>query len=79
MESLLTKKKILIQTRSQLNKQLDQIREDIIQIQFNISKQCKKDNNSHKWITEREEGPYGERFTFCSECGINYYGDYFHF
>jgi hypothetical protein len=40
MESLLTKKKLLIETRSQLNKQLDQIREDIIQIQFNISKQC---------------------------------------
>ena len=79
MESLLTKKQQLIETRRQLNNQLDKIREDIIKTQYNISKQCKKDNNGHKWVNEREEGPYGERFCYCSICGIDSNGDYFHF
>lgn len=25
----------------------------------------------HKWITEREKGPYGEKFTFCKCCKIS--------
>ena len=29
---------------------------------------CEIKNNGHKWITEREEGPYGERFTYCKLC-----------
>tara|TARA_X000000950_G_scaffold265505_1_gene339858 strand:+ start:460 stop:714 length:255 start_codon:yes stop_codon:yes gene_type:complete len=45
---------------------------------YKIVEQCKIKNNGHKWISEREEGPYGERFTFCERCKISYYGDYFH-
>ena len=45
-----------------------------------IAKLClKENNNDHTWTTEREDGPYGERFTFCEKCGIDYYGGQFHF
>ena len=45
-----------------------------------IAKLClKENNNDHKWTTERDDGPYGERFTFCEKCGIDYYDGQFHF
>ena len=44
-----------------------------------IAKTClKENNNTHLWITETEDGPYGERFTFCEKCKIDYYGGHFH-
>mgnify|MGYP001404587841 CR=1 FL=1 len=36
-----------------------------------IAKNCEKEG--HKWITEREEGPYGERFTYCEKCRCDSY------
>jgi len=41
-----------------------------------IKKQCIK--NGHKWVTEREKGPYGEKFTFCKLCKIKLYGNSFY-
>ena len=79
MESLLTKKQRLIKEKNDLIKQLEIVKKEIVDNNFDISKQCKKDNNGHNWVNEREEGLYGERYTFCSECGIDYYGDYFHY
>ena len=38
-----------------------------------ISKKCEKINGSHEWISEREEGMYGERFTFCKHCRVDIY------
>ena len=38
-----------------------------------ISKKCEKINGSHEWISEREEGIYGERFTFCKHCRVDIY------
>ena len=29
---------------------------------------------NHEWVTERESGMYGEKFTYCKNCGINRYG-----
>jgi hypothetical protein len=33
---------------------------------------CSKKEGGHEMITEREEGLYGERFTYCKRCGYNY-------
>ena len=38
-----------------------------------IIKKCKINNKGHEWITERESGMYGEKFTFCNKCGVDYY------
>lgn len=26
---------------------------------------------NHEWVTEREQGIYGEKYTYCKNCGIN--------
>jgi|SaaInlStandDraft_7_1057024.scaffolds.fasta_scaffold228419_1 hypothetical protein len=79
MEGLLFKKQKLTEEKKNLLKQLENIEKDMKNNNYQIANQCKKDNNGHKMVNERDEGLYGERYTFCSECGIDYYGDYFHF
>ena len=54
------------------------IEKEIENKEIEISRICKSVNNGHDWITERESGPYGESFTFCKQCKIDYYGRYFH-
>ena len=52
-------------------------------IQF-CEKEIEKLNNlivqncDHEWITERESGQYGERWTFCKKCRIDKYDNYIH-
>lgn len=71
------KKQLIIDQYDQINK-LELIKKNIIKKNYEIANMCKKINNGHIWITEREEGPYGERFTYCKICNIDYNGDYFH-
>lgn len=33
---------------------------------------CKKVNNGHVFISEKEQGPYGETFHYCKICGYEY-------
>lgn len=40
----------------------------IKQIDLHIRNKCPK----HNWVTEREEGMYGEKFTYCTICGSDY-------
>lgn len=54
------------------------IEKEIENKEIEISRICKSVNNGHEWVTERESGPYGESFTFCKKCKIDYYGGYFH-
>lgn len=35
-------------------------------------------NCDHEWITERESGQYGERWTFCKKCRLDRYGGFIH-
>ena len=44
------------------------IEQQIENIQTQIYKLCNIKNNGHKWIREREEGPYGETFFYCEYC-----------
>ena len=43
-------------------------------------KKCIEKNGEHEWISEREEGLYGERFTFCKYCRVDIYDNtYLHY
>ena len=51
---------------------------DINKKNYEIANLCKIENNGHKWITERETGPYGEKITYCKICKIDLYQNSFH-
>lgn len=75
MDNNLTKKReLLIKKQIETEKILQNIKQQILNTNYEISNKC-----IHKWITEREDGPYGERFTFCEKCRISNYGDYHHY
>lgn len=74
MEKLVEKRELLVKKRLETERLLQNIKQDILNTNYAISKNC-----THKWITEIEEGPYGERFTFCEKCRISNYGDYHHY
>lgn len=71
--------------QSDINQKVKMIEDEIIKnnniinniIEINNKLEIKKNeiikNNciNHKWITEREKGPYGEKFTFCKYCKIS--------
>ena len=44
------------------------IQTKIDDLQNQIYKNCVKKNNGHKWIREKEMGPYGETFYYCELC-----------
>ena len=52
---------------------------EVIKTQYKLSDLCLKNNGKHEWVTEIEDGPYGERFTYCKKCKIDIRGDYFHY
>lgn len=75
---LTEKKELLYLHKKNLESQLKKTENDIQYNLMQISMECSRVNNGHIWITEREEGPYGERFTYCKVCKINNYLDYHH-
>ena len=65
MDKIYEKKAKLEKTKQELFsqiKQIDNILEEINQV---IIINC-----IHEWINEREEGMYGEKFTYCKKCNI---------
>lgn len=50
-------------------KKINQTKNLIKQINRQIRKTCP----SHNWKTERESGMYGEKFTYCTICGSDYF------
>ena len=77
-DELLNKKKELIKEKYDLIKKLKLKEEEIKNNKNDMAKLCKKINNGHKWITVRENGPYGEKFTYCKICKIDLYQNSFH-
>jgi hypothetical protein len=53
------------------------IKEKIRKTNFLISKKCIHENKKHVWITEREPCMYGEKYTYCKNCKVDYYDRYF--
>ena len=72
-------KSSLIEEKYRCLQRIKEIESSIKEKNYQISLICKKENNGHIWKTEREDGPYGERYTFCEKCYIDYYGDYYHY
>ena len=77
-DEILNKKNELVREKYELIKKLKLIEEEITSKKNDIAKLCKTINNGHKWITVRENGLYGEKFTFCKFCKINLYGNSFY-
>lgn len=78
IELLNNEKQQLIKDKTNYLTMVKNIEKEIENKEREISRICKSVNNGHKWITERESGLYGENFTFCQQCKIDYYGGYFH-
>lgn len=53
--------------------EIDNLKKRIKEINYLISKKCLHKNKKHEWITEREPCMYGEKFTYCKNCKIDYY------
>tara|TARA_B100000424_G_C22716918_1_gene389727 strand:+ start:455 stop:676 length:222 start_codon:yes stop_codon:yes gene_type:complete len=67
-EDLLQQKDELIELKYEYAEKIRSIEQQIENIQRQIYKQCVVKNNGHKWIREREDGPYGETFFYCEYC-----------
>ena len=78
-DDLNNKIKKLLNEKYECELRIKLLDKEVIKTKYEISKKCLIINKKHKWITEIEEGPYGERFTYCEMCKINYYNDYFHY
>lgn len=56
------------------------INNKIKEANYLIAKKCLKVNGSHEWVSERENCMYGQRYTFCKKCRVDYYNnEYFHY
>lgn len=53
--------------------EIKEMNDMIDKINIILSNQCEKKNNGHKWVKGRDEGPYGESFTYCQNCNCDYY------
>ena len=42
-----------------------------------ISKKCIHQNEKHVWITEREPCMYGEKYTYCKNCRVDYHDRFY--
>lgn len=69
-QKLLFKKKELYIRRRELESKLRLNAENLENVEDEISKNCLFFNKKHDWICEREDGPYGEIFRTCKNCGI---------
>ena len=55
-----------------IKKQLEIINDKIYQYKRRLIEDCRNSDTGHIWKTEREDGPYGEKFTWCSRCNCCY-------
>ena len=65
MEKVFERKKELVNEKYELLNRLKQIELTLEDLQITIVNNCK-----HEWVTKREEGMYGERYTICKHCGV---------
>ena len=66
MEKVFERKKKLVLEKYELQNRLKQIELTLEDLQITIVNNC-----NHEWVTEREGGMYGERYTICKNCGVN--------
>lgn len=67
MEELKKKQQELLKLKSELLQKINDIDEKLLNNRFRIIEECGK-TTGHEFVTERELGMYGERFTWCKHC-----------
>ena len=65
MDKVFERKKELVSEKYKLQNRLKQIELTLKDLEITIVNNCK-----HEWITKREDGMYGERYTLCKNCGV---------
>jgi hypothetical protein len=78
INGLFIEKNNLIKEKCNLLNKIKLLEKDINKKNYQIANLCKIENNGHKWITQRETGPYGEKITYCKICKIDLYQNSFH-
>ena len=69
IEKLKLQRELCEKNIDEYEKKIKQTKLDIKKINNEIRKACP----SHNWKTEREPYMYGEKFTYCTVCGSDYY------
>ena len=63
----LKKQQELLKLKSELLQKINDIDEKLLNNRFRIIEECGK-TTGHEFVTEKELGMYGERFTWCKHC-----------
>ena len=71
--NLIEYKEFLTSKILEYEKHIKKLKEEVKSTNFYIAKKCEDENKEHEWVSEREPVLYGERYTFCKECGVDYY------
>ena len=67
MDELKKKQQELLKLKTELLQKINDIDEQLLNNRFRIIEECGK-TTGHEFVTERELGMYGERFTWCKHC-----------
>ena len=70
MESLTTYKQGLIHERSEYYRRIKELDAKIKFAEEQVYEECLKEHGGHVWVSEREAGPYGQRYRYCKHCRI---------
>ena len=60
--------KFLYKIKDDYKNMMTLIEDKIKKLQNQIYKNCEIKNNGHKWVSEKEIGPYGMTFHYCELC-----------
>ena len=63
----------LYQLQFQYNNKIKKIKNLIKNVNTKIALKCEIKNKTHEWIKERENCIYGETYTYCKKCKIDYH------
>ena len=69
MESVQKRIQLLEQTKSEYEQKIRDIHIEVQDEKNRLYIECSTMHGGHELVTEREQGPYGERFTYCKRCG----------
>lgn len=67
----ITRKILSKQYKTHYHKML-QLKREIDELDKIIVQNCGKSEQGHEWVTEREQCMYGEKFTRCKKCNIDF-------
>ena len=70
---LVNERNNIINKIMEARRQLEWLKEQEKEIDYNIKENCIKYNKEHDWESHREDGPYGERFFICKHCDCTNY------